>query len=113
MDRSQKRHVVTTMTGDQIWNEIAAFMRDRHGDMTFNLWFGDLTVVGFDGETLALGVPNAFRRAWLIHRYLPTLQEAMETTGCDLSLDMVLLPEAPSLEISYEPSVRVLTRAAR
>ena len=101
------------MTGDQIWNEIGTFIRERHGDLLFKVWFGDLTVVGFDGETLALGVPNAFRRAWLMHRYLPILQEAMETTGCDVSLDMVLLPEPPPLEISYEPSVRVLTRAAR
>ena len=101
------------MTGEQIWNEIATSIRNRIGQLRFNLWFRDLTVVAFDGETLTLGVPNPWHRGWLMHRYVPMLQQALTDTRRDVSLDMVLLPPGTYPEISEEPSVRVLTRAAR
>ena len=101
------------MTGDQIWNEIATVIRDRIGDLEFNLWLEELTVVAFDGETLALGVRHAFHRAWLMRRYSAILQQAVETSGCDVNLDMVLLPPGPPLEVSNEPTLRVLSRAPR
>ena len=101
------------MTGEQIWTDMTTSIRDRIGQLRFNLWFRDLTVIGFDGETLKVGVPNSLHRAWLQHQYVPMLQQAMGETGQDLSLDMVLLPPTESPEISDEPSVRVLTRASR
>jgi chromosomal replication initiation ATPase DnaA len=100
------------MTGEQIWHDIAGSIRGQIGSPCFTLWFKDLPVIAFDGETLTLGVPNSFHRAWMLHRYVPTLQQAMHDAGHDVSLDMVLLPPKPVLVVSEEPCVRVLTRAA-
>ena len=99
------------MTGPQMWGEIAESIRSRIGQLRFNLWFRDLTVVAFDGETLAIGVPNPLHRAWLLHQYVPMLQQAIAATGRDVSLDMVLLPAVQPAAASNEPSIRVLTRA--
>jgi hypothetical protein len=101
------------MSGDQIWNEIATSIRDRIGQLRFNLWFRDLTVVAFEGDTLTVGVPDALHRAWLLHRYVPILEEAARDSGQDVSLDLALLPPSHSPIVSNEPSVRVLSRAAR
>ncbi len=51
-------------------------MRSLLGDERSQRWFGALTVLEDDGNTITLGVPNLFVLEWIEQRYLPQLEAA-------------------------------------
>jgi len=45
--------------------ELRAAVAERVGAAKFGLWFGEGVRLGVDGDSLAVGVPNAFFREWI------------------------------------------------
>lgn len=68
---------------------------ERLGEGRFGLWFGEGVRLGVAGETLEVGVPNAFFREWIQGHFATNLIEAAEqVTGRTLRLSFQVDGEA-------------------
>ena len=76
------------------------------GSTRYDLWFGEGTRLGVDGETLAVGVPNPFFREWIQGHFATSLVEAAESlAGRPLRLEFHIEGEAaPRVGHVIEPT---------
>ena len=87
---------------------IRAAVAENLGEARFGLWFGEGVSLGLagNGESLEVGVPNAFFREWIQSHYAGNLIEAAQTvTGRALRLNFRIDDEAePKVGHLIEPS---------
>ena len=78
----------------------------RLGSARFGLWFGEGVKLGVDGDSLRVGVPNAFFREWIQGHFAGNLAEAGEAvTGKPLRLAFHIDGEAePNVGHVIEPA---------
>ena len=72
------------MTGSNIWNEVLSRIETKVNRHIFYTWFKPTLLVGDDGATLHVQVPNSLFRDWLTKHYAGVLDEALgevERTG--------------------------------
>jgi chromosomal replication initiator protein len=53
------------LTAEGLWSEISRRLREALNDATYGTWFGEVSGLELDGETLVLSVPNEFTRDWI------------------------------------------------
>ena len=53
------------LTAESLWSEISGRLRGALNDTTYSTWFGEVSGLELDGDTLVLGVPNDFTRDWI------------------------------------------------
>jgi chromosomal replication initiator protein len=72
------------MTGSNIWNDVLSRIETKVNRHIFYTWFKPTSLVGDDGATLHVQVPNSLFRDWLTKHYAGVLDEALgevERTG--------------------------------
>ena len=93
------------MTGSNIWNDVLSRIETKVNRHIFYTWFKPTSLVGDDGATLHVQVPNSLFRDWLTKHYAAVLDEALgevERTGTaivfvtDLSNGAQRAPAAPA-----------------
>ena len=63
-----------------------AVLEDLLGKVDFRNWFGEVRVVGIEGETLTLSVPGNFQRDWIRDKFERSVIEAWRRAGISISL---------------------------
>ncbi len=93
------------MTGSNIWNDVLSRIETKVNRHIFYTWFKPTSLVGDDGATLHVQVPNSLFRDWLTKHYAAVLNEALgevERTGTaivfvtDVSNGTPRAPAAPA-----------------
>ena len=75
--------------------ELRAAVAEKVGPAKFGLWFGEGVRLGVDGDSLEVGVPNAFFRDWIRGHFAGDLAHAAEAVaGRSLRLDFRVDGEA-------------------
>src|SRR5688500_20402167 len=65
------------MTGSNIWNDVLSRIETKVNRHIFYTWFKPTSLVGDDGATLEVQVPNGLFRDWLTKHYAAVLDEAL------------------------------------
>jgi chromosomal replication initiator protein len=77
--------------------ELRSAIAERLGPSRFNLWFGEGVMLGVDGDSLRVDVPNRFFRDWIQTHFAKSLLEAAEAVaGRSLKLDVSIQDEGPA-----------------
>jgi chromosomal replication initiator protein len=77
--------------------ELRSAIAERLGPSRFNLWFGEGVLLGVDGDSLRVDVPNRFFREWIQSHFAESLLEAAQAvSGRALRLDVSVQRESPS-----------------
>ena len=82
------------MTGTNIWNDVLSRIETKVNRHIFYTWFKPTSLVGDDGATLHVQVPNSLFRDWLTKHYAAVLDEALgevERTGTAIVFVTVML----------------------
>ena len=61
-----------------LWNTVKEMLRDNLNVSVVNLWFGDIEVVAFDGETLELSISTEYKKKTVEDRFISLVQEKFE-----------------------------------
>ncbi len=81
---------------DRLEAPLRTALAERLGESRFGLWFGEGVSLGIAGDSVEVGVPNAFFRDWISGHFSRNLVEAAhEVTGRQLRLAFRLDDEAP------------------
>ncbi|MDF1853318.1 MAG: chromosomal replication initiator protein DnaA [Verrucomicrobiales bacterium] len=97
---------------EKTWNHIARDLRVELGVGTFDLWFGDFSIVSYEGELVTLGAPGSMYAIWveenfkicllsILPNYFPKCKRIAFEVGT--AEDTTALPK--SLEKPEEPVV--------
>ena len=65
-----------TLDCAQIWKSVSEVIRQRISADGYDRWFQGVDVVGDDGTTLSLSVPNPIHQFFIESNYLPLVQDA-------------------------------------
>src|SRR3954463_3085642 len=90
----------------ELESTLRAAVAERLGGGRFGLWFGEGVRLGVDGDSLEVGVPNAFFREWIQGHFAGNLIEAAAAvTGRPLRLTFRIDDEAePKVGHLIEPN---------
>lgn len=93
-------------TGDMdILTVLHNIIAEKVGRNRFELWFGRRTTLAISGDSLIVGVPNAFVSGWLKEHFREALIEACEeAVGRPLRLDFRVPGEEPAEPTQESPS---------
>ncbi len=79
----------------EIWNKTLLVMADKLTDTTIRTWFGDVTAVDMEGDTLILCAPEEFKRDIIQQRYKQDVESALsELFSQELTIRLVDEQEA-------------------
>ncbi len=79
----------------EIWNKTLLVMADKLTDTTIRTWFGDVTAVDMEGDTLVLCAPEDFKRDIIQQRYKRDVESALsELFSQELTIRLVDQREA-------------------
>jgi chromosomal replication initiator protein len=76
---------------DELWAIASEHLRVSLSG-NFTAWFGRTRIVGIDGSTVVLAVPNPFTKEWIETRYQTELQEAL-TRAAGMPLAIMIVPD--------------------
>lgn len=62
----------------ELWNTVKEMLRENLNVSVVNLWFGDIEVTSFDGETLRLSISTEYKKKTVEERFLSLIQEKFE-----------------------------------
>jgi chromosomal replication initiator protein len=98
--------IMTMVAAEVSEDALREAVAQKLGSTRYDLWFGEGTRLGIDGETLAVGVPNPFFREWIQGHFAANLIEAAETlAGRPLRLEFHIDSEAaPRVGHVIEPT---------
>ncbi len=68
---------ITGARGAILWKAVLTEMRSLMTDANYAAWFAQTTVLGAEGETLTIGVPNQTHQHWLDCRLRPRIEAAL------------------------------------
>jgi chromosomal replication initiator protein len=68
---------VPTMTASNIWDQVLACIETKVNRHSFLTWFKPTALIGDDGRTLTIRVPNPLFRDWLPKHYATVIEEAI------------------------------------
>lgn len=92
------------LTAESLWGEISGRLRGALNDATYSTWFGEVSGLELDGDTLVLAVPNDFTRDWIEGHFRGLIGAAVRD---------ILGDERPlELRVSDEDEARVVAAAA-
>lgn len=75
------------MKAQQLWNKILAALKGEVNPQIFNSWFGNLTPLDLDEQSLILEAPHSFIKDWIEDNYITTLMNtARAITGRELAI---------------------------
>lgn len=79
----------------EIWKKTLLVMADKLTDTTIRTWFGDVTAVELEGDTLVLCAPEEFKRGIIQQRYKSDVEAALsELFSQELTIRLVDEEEA-------------------
>ena len=97
-------------SGDSLWTEVAARLRDSLNDTTYNQWFTGAGAAELAEDSFVIAVPNDFTREWIEGHYLSLLQAAVrDVLGDGRTVRIIVREPIPVVD---EPRERTATRSA-
>jgi chromosomal replication initiator protein len=72
---------LSPMPATTIWNQVLTIIEGKVGTHSFSTWFKPTALVGDDGATLSIRVPNLLFVEWLPKHYSVVLSEALNEIG--------------------------------
>lgn len=66
------------MTNDQVWQAVLGELELLLSKANFTTWFKNTFVLTVQGNTVIVGVPNAFTQSWLKNKYHDQITKALE-----------------------------------
>lgn len=99
----------------EIWKKTLLVMADKLTDTTIRTWFGDVTAVELEGDTLVLCAPEEFKRGIIEQRYKADVEAALsELFSQELTIRLVDEEEAQrwqsgELKQSFMPGTQEYT----
>ncbi len=93
---------------EEIWREASVLLRTALSEGNYTAWFDKATVVGLEGDTFVLGVPNPFAKEWIQQRYHDALQTAL-AQAAGRPIDVAILagdaydPEVDTSQLAPTP----------
>lgn len=69
------------MTNHELWQAVLAELELNISKANFVTWFKNTGVISFQEGCVAIGVPNAFTRAWLEKKYHQNIVRSLERVG--------------------------------
>jgi chromosomal replication initiator protein len=66
----------TETRADDLWNTIAARLRETLTETTYETWFGHAEPRSLNGDRLVVDVPNDFTRGWIEDHFLDLVSQA-------------------------------------
>ena len=60
-----------------LWDKIKESLRDSMPENTFTLWIEPLNYISDDKNTLQLGCPDRFFKAWIKENFLDDIEKKM------------------------------------
>ncbi len=80
-----------------VWERASDDLKARLSEGNFLTWFGGVTPLELEADTLTLGVASPFAKDWIEKRYLPSLREARSTLEqAGYQVKLTVSPRAPS-----------------
>lgn len=71
--------------------------KEVNNDQTFDIWFGPISFVSLESDSILLRVPNKFFKDWLLDRYMGSINSGLQkASGRELKIDFVLDESDPS-----------------
>ncbi len=64
-------------TAQEIWKKTLSVMENELTDTTIRTWFGDVSAVAMEGDTLILCAPEDFKREIIAQRYQTNVEKAL------------------------------------
>ena len=93
------------MKAQQLWNKILAVLKGEVNPQIFNSWFGNLTPLELDENSLILEAPHSFIKDWIEDNYITTLiNTARAITGEEISV-RIQVNEELGRSTDAEPSL--------
>ena len=68
-----------TKTHTDMWAECSRLIKELIGDSQFDMWFRDITSLGYEGGKLRLLVPSSYLVEYIESKYLKVLGQAINT----------------------------------
>jgi chromosomal replication initiator protein len=79
------------LTADEIWDQGSATLREQLAPATWAAWFPGVQPLGFDGETLLLGVPSSLAAERIRSSYSGMLTDAiLDSTGVIVRVELLV-----------------------
>ncbi len=73
-----------------IWSLVKDSFSDTLSETTINLWFGDVTILSFENDTLTIGSPGEFKFNTIRAKYLDKIRQRFcELLGFDIQVNLV------------------------
>jgi chromosomal replication initiator protein len=69
--------VATTLDLQQVWQAALGELQLQMSRPNYETWFKDTTLVGLEGDTCVVAVPNPFTREWLETRCVPLIRKTL------------------------------------
>lgn len=66
------------MNKDQIWQAVLGEIELSVSRPNFTTWFRNTSIVEFQAQTVIIGVPSAFAKAWLENKYRSSILQALQ-----------------------------------
>jgi chromosomal replication initiator protein len=98
------------LTGEEIWDQGSATLREQLAPATWAAWFPGVRPVGFDGETLLLSVPSSLAAERIRSSYSGMLTDAIrDSTGVTVRVELLVetAPKEHELAAFAMPTVTV------
>jgi chromosomal replication initiator protein len=116
-----KAQVATTLDYQQLWQAALGELQLQMSRPNYETWFKDTALVGLEGDTCVVAVPNPFTMEWLETRCVPLLRKTLlGIVGRPVDVRFVLkaapapsAPAAPLLGLASEPDDGAARRPRR
>lgn len=92
------------MSPEQLWNAALGELEVELSKANFTTWFEDTFILKLNGESIVVGVPNAFTKTWLENKYHETIVKALKRIS-DSAIRIV------QYEVSSRQDAEVVERA--
>ncbi|OIO46758.1 MAG: hypothetical protein AUJ28_02020 [Parcubacteria group bacterium CG1_02_37_51] len=95
------------MLESQLWETVLGELELNISKANFTTWFKNTFIVSVDNNSIVLGVPNAFTKAWLENKYHKHILEALNKTSQGEITNLVYKVTTPKeKDISSENLIR-------
>jgi chromosomal replication initiator protein len=111
--------VATTTDHQQLWRAVLGELQLQMSRPNYETWFKDTALVGMDGDTCIVAVPNPFAMEWLETRCVPLIRKTlMGVLGRAVDVRFVLKPppaaaSPPLLDLTTGEATQSTVRRGR
>lgn len=85
------------LTAERLWSEVSGRLRSSLNATTYSTWFGGVSALELDGDTLVLAVPNEFTRDWIEGHFRGLIGAAIrDVLGHERPLELRVVEPQPA-----------------